>query len=77
MDDDQGFNWKRCDPDFDVSGEHCPGANGSWAWGDLVAEDGGQYGVQNRVVPFTSCNGGPCVVRGRVIIWISGTKQKP
>jgi hypothetical protein len=75
MDDDQGFNWKLCG---DVEGDLCPGANGSWYTAEnFLQEDGGQWGVQVRVVPFTSCNGGPCVVRGRMIVLIGGTKQKP
>ena len=77
---EQGFDWKPCDtapPESAI----CPGANGSWNVEWPLPEEGGQYGIQELLVPFTSCYG-PCVVRGRMIVTFgklksSTEKQKP
>lgn len=82
LDGSQGFNWKPCDYLVPPDSALCPGANGSWYldWPPLP-EEGGQYGLQRTLVPFTSCHG-PCDVRGRVIVTFgklksSMEKQKP
>lgn len=81
-DGDQGWNWKPCDNASSVTGSICPGANATWYINWPLPEENGQYGIQERLVPFTSCNGNPCVVRGRMIVTFgklksSIEKQKP
>jgi hypothetical protein len=63
VNNDQSFNWKACEtnPNF-----MCPGANGSWFGLGELQEDAGRFSVQGRIVPFTSCDGGPCPVRARL-----------